>query len=125
MTLDQLANAEVQIPCRDEQKYIVAQVTDSSGASKLVVRTTVRWDHHLNSVESLKREAEGLHVKCLGGGMLHVLPKTKCIYIWSWSDEFGEEPNRETSTTQLLQVAYPEYTAYAKRPDMQALIDGL
>ena len=109
MTINEVST--VVIDPRDGYKFIVAQLTDGNGGSKLVVRANQDCSYHRDILAILRREVRpsGLEARCIGGGRIEINPEEKAIRIWDSSGDFGEEPNRKEVTVQLLQAEYPDW----------------
>lgn len=92
-------------------KYIVARIE-----YKRVVlwadNPYVEW--HKELVESLEAQVQGMHVGCLGGGMLYVSESVHMIFIWDQSTTWGREDREQTA--QMLKRAFPEFSIVEKDP---------
>lgn len=108
MCLDTLQ--EVVIDPSDGYKFIVANVTDGNGGTKMVVRANQDCKYHRDILAILRREVRpfGLDARCIGGGRIEITPEAKTIRIWDDSGDFGKEPNRQ-QTVRMLQAAFPEF----------------
>lgn len=102
--------AEVRIDSRGGYKFIVAELTDSNGAKRLVVRADQGCDYHRDILAGLRQEVRslGLGARCIGGGQISIDPDAKKISIRGSSGDFGVEPDRN-ETVRMLKEAYPEY----------------
>lgn len=108
MHLDTLQ--EVTIDPRGNYKFIVANVTDGNGGTKMVVRANQNCKYHGDILAVLRREMRplGLNVHCIGGGNIKISPDAKTIHISDYSSIFGKEPDRQ-QTVRMLQAAFPEF----------------
>ena len=108
MHLDTLQ--EVVIDPRDGYKFIVANVTDGNGGTRMVVRAKRDCQYHNDILAILRREVRplGLNAHCIGGGYIKISPEAKTIRIWDDSGVFGKEPDRQ-QTVRMLQAAFPEF----------------
>ena len=61
---------EVVIDSTGGYKFIVAEVTDGIGASKVVIRANKDCEYHRDILEKLCEEVQpkGLRARCIGGG---------------------------------------------------------
>ncbi|MCL5733254.1 MAG: hypothetical protein M1334_01140 [Patescibacteria group bacterium] len=91
-------------------KFIVAQLADGNGGSRLVVRASRRYEYHSEILAALRRKLKprGLKARCIGGGIIKIDHKAKAISIWADSATYGREPDRQR-TVQMLQAAFPEF----------------
>ena len=107
MTLETLQ--EVIVDSQDGYKFIVANVTDGNGGTRMVIRANQDCDYHQDILALLRREVRphGLDAHCTGGGRIEINPAEKTIRIWDYSENFGEENDRK-ETVRMLQAAFPD-----------------
>ncbi|MDO8482682.1 MAG: hypothetical protein Q7S86_02600 [bacterium] len=114
MTLNEVP--EVVVDPEDNYKFIVVELTDVNSNKRLVVRAKARpgFKYHSDILDLLCHDvfSSGLKARCIGGGSIEINSQVKTIYIWSYSGDFGREPDRQ-ETVRILQVAFPEFQVTA------------
>ena len=103
MELNSLSKVQIE---SNSSNYLVAKVSDGNGGVKIVVRAKPLNDADI--LAGLQKEADGLKVECLGGGLLRGTNENG-VHICDCSPRYGQEPNREL-TLMLFQAARPDVT---------------
>ena len=100
---------EVEFVSENTFKFIVAEVSDSTGMTKLILRADQDLPRHNNILERLRAQAEiGLSFYCLGGGFIRFNKEEKTIQVFGESLDFKREPDRNR-TVRMLQATYPDF----------------
>ncbi|OGZ68871.1 MAG: hypothetical protein A3D44_04280 [Candidatus Staskawiczbacteria bacterium RIFCSPHIGHO2_02_FULL_42_22] len=106
MTLDEIPVYKTYAVILD--KFIVAELTDTGGRKKIVVRSG--WHGHSDLAGFLQDELDdsNIYPKIIGGGKIILDPARQSVEIYGESTSYGSEPNRQTTVT-IIQAAYPGF----------------
>ncbi|MEK7535201.1 MAG: hypothetical protein AAB563_02245 [Patescibacteria group bacterium] len=97
-------------------KYIVVELSNAKGETKIVLRGSGEIKFHEDILGWLEAQiaTTRLGVACIGGGRLKIDRKEKTIRVYDYSERFGREPDRP-QTVRMLQAAFPEFLAMVSR----------
>ena len=101
---------EVVVEPFHDCKYIVVELSNVKGETKIVMRGSKDIKSHADILEWLEAQtaATSLGVTCIGGGRLKIDHQAKTIEVHDYSDSFGREPDRQ-QTVRMLESAFPEF----------------
>jgi hypothetical protein len=117
--LDELSRIKTVFIVGDEDflKFIVVKVIeliDGEPKSRLFLRADKATNRHFvirqNFIDEIGRDkTENLQIHCEGGGFLGYSLEKKIIIVSSFSNDYGREPGRETTTVEMLKSEYPDF----------------
>lgn len=101
----------VDIDASGKFKYILINVKDpETKAEKYIVRGYKSCGYHADIFDLVEPQIEKLKCKatCVGGGRIRHDPNEKAIFIYGYSQGFGQADHKITH--QLIKQKYPNYT---------------
>uniref|UniRef100_A0A914E2L7 Sex-regulated protein janus-B n=1 Tax=Acrobeloides nanus TaxID=290746 RepID=A0A914E2L7_9BILA len=102
--------ADVVIDPSGTFKYILIQATDpASKNSKLIVRGFASCGYHADILDQVKSvESRDVKFKCLGGGRIKHEPASKSLFVYGYSQGFGQADHQKS--VDILKTKYPDYS---------------
>ncbi|KAM3717591.1 Sex-regulated protein janus-A [Dirofilaria immitis] len=100
---------DVNIDSEGLFKYIMIKVTvKSTGEEKLIIRGYKHCKWHKNIFKQTEKEiGYAFSIKCVGGGRIMHEPEKKNLFVYGYSQRYGQAKHEKT--VDLLQKRYPEY----------------
>uniref|UniRef100_A0A915Q0G3 Sex-regulated protein janus-B n=1 Tax=Setaria digitata TaxID=48799 RepID=A0A915Q0G3_9BILA len=90
-------------------KYVMIKVTAKlTGEEKLVIRGYKHCKWHKNIFKQTEKEVgSSFSLKCVGGGRINHEPQKKSLFVYGYSQRYGQAKHEKT--VSILRTKYPEY----------------